>query len=238
MLLYIVCDTMLELNAKKREPGKALGTARVGGALPAVVYGPDQEATPISVVAREFDKLLKEAGTSTLVELHVDDASEPTVVIIKAVQRHPVKGEPTHVDLLAVKMGEEMHVQVPIVYVGEAQIEKAGEGTVVKNLREIEVAALPKDLPSEIEIDISVLATILDTITIGDVQFPEGVRAILNADELVANATAVKEEEVEEGAPEDTLSAEELEAQAAEAAEGGEDDDDASGSKDQAKDES
>lgn len=215
---------MLQITAKPRDAGIKLGLLRADGVVPAVVYGPEKEPISISVAEGDFRRLYRQAGKSTLVELMLPDEKEPTIVIIKAVQKHPVKGSPTHIDLLAVKMGEAMRVDVALVYVGEAPVEKRSEGVVNKELRTIEISALPKDLPHEIEVDVSDLENVGDHITVGDLKMPEGVEAIADKGALVASATGLREEEEEEevGVPEGGLPEGEVAAQADEAAESGE----------------
>ena len=211
---------MLKIKAEKREAGKQLGTTRADGLVPAVVYGPEQEPQSITLPAGDFGRVYAKAGGSTLVELELPGEKEPVIVIIKEVQKHPVKGNLAHADLLAVKMGEEMHVDVSLEFIGEAPVEKRGEGVVSRILRELEIAALPKDLPHELTVDISSLDQVGDQITIEDVKLPEGVRVIGEPDAIVVHAVAITEEEIEEGAPEGGLPEGELEAQAGEAQEG------------------
>jgi len=215
---------MLQITAKPRDAGLKLGLLRADGVVPAVVYGPEKKPISISVAEGDFRRLYRKAGKSTLVELTLPDEKEPTIVIIKAVQKHPVKGSPTHIDLLAVKMGEAMKVDVALVYVGEAPVEKRSEGVVNKELRTIEISALPKNLPHEIEVDVSSLDNVGDHITIGDLKLPEGVEATADQSVLVASATGLREEEEEEevGLPEGGLPEGEVAAQADEAAESGE----------------
>ena len=192
---------MLKLSIAPREKGKQLGTLRAGGSIPAVLYGPGREPVSVVVSRSEFERVYAKAGTSTLIEANMEGGG-PQVVVVRSVQRHPVKGMLRHADLLAVKMDEKMVVQVPLVFVGEAPIEKSGEGVVVKNMHELEIEALPKDLPHDIQVDISGFSTLDGEITVADLTLPEGVEVLDEPENVVVSVIAMREEEIEEGAPE------------------------------------
>jgi large subunit ribosomal protein L25 len=207
---------MLKLNLSPRETvGKQLGTIRAGGSIPGVLYGPGREPMSVTIPRGEFESVYAKAGTSTLIEVAIEGGGSQ-VVVVRGVQRHPVKGMLRHADLLAVKMDEKMVVQVPFLFIGEAPIEKSGEGVVVKSLHELEIEALPKDLPHDIPVDISGFATLDAEITVADLKLPPGVEALDDGEIVVVNVIAMKEEELEEGAPE----GEEVPEDAKEAAEG------------------
>jgi large subunit ribosomal protein L25 len=193
---------MLKLNISPREAaGKQLGTIRAGGSIPGVLYGPGREPMSVTIPRGEFESVYAKAGTSTLIEANIEGAGSQ-VVVVRGVQRHPVKGMLRHADLLAVKMDEKMVVQVPLVFVGESPLEKSGEGVVVKSLHELEIEALPKDLPHDIPVDISGFATLDAEITVADLKLPPGVEALDDGEIVVVNVIAMREEELEEGAPE------------------------------------
>lgn len=204
---------MLTLKIKKREPGSKLGTLRLEGEVPGVLYGPERDATPVTISASDFQKVFSKAGRSTLIEVVVEGEAEPAIAIIRDVQRHPVKDKLTHVDLMAVKMGEEMTVEVPITFTGEAPVEKRTEGIVNREIRSLEIVALPRNLPPEIIVDLSSLADVGDTITIGDLVLPEGSQATAEPEAVVANAVAIREEEEEVGLPGEAVSEGEVDEQ-------------------------
>lgn len=188
------------LTAKKRDvsassPEKLLQE----GQLPAVVYGPKQPSTPIVIPLRDFDKILRNAGESSVIELQgLDGALQ---VLIHEVDRDPLTNNPRHADLYAIEKGAKVEVAVPISYVGESAAVKAG-ANLVKVMHELEIEAAPADLPSEIEVDISVLATIGDQIHVSDLSLPQGVVAHDDAEQVVALVQAVEiEEESPIGAP-------------------------------------
>ena len=209
----VIIALMNKLTATKRSKAERLATIRTNGMVPAVVYGARVENTMISVPAVDFDKILKVAGeTSTIVlELKGDvtkkEVAQNIDVLIHDIQVDPVKGFPIHIDFLAVDMNKAVEVSVPIRFVGTAKAEKDGFGTLVKVLHEIEIEALPKDLPHDIEVDVSFISTLEDFIHAKDIKLPKGVILLTDGSEVVALVAAAKEE-VEESAPVDLASIE------------------------------
>jgi large subunit ribosomal protein L25 len=181
------------LSAKKRDAGEAQAV-REAGMIPAVVYGPEIEPQSVSFDYNTFEKLYKEAGESTMIDLSID-GGEAIKVLIQARQYEPVKNTITHVDFRQIKMGEEMSATISLEIVGEAPVVKTDGGTLNLGVREVNVRCLPKDLVSSIEVDLSVLATFEDTITIADVKLPEGMTSTDEPNTLVATVTAPLSEE-------------------------------------------
>lgn len=181
------------LSAKKRSAtGKAVAKLREGGAMPAVVYGPKQEALSIELSQRDFSKVLEDAGESTVIELSVD--GEPHNVLIHEVDHDPVSGTPRHADFYEIVKGQKVEVSVALNFVGESAAVKGG-ANLVKTMHEVEVEADPMNLPHELEVDISALAEIGSQIVAGDIKLPAGVSLKTDADEVIAIAAAAKEEE-------------------------------------------
>ena len=187
--------TMITLEAQARIAGKALGLLKKSGKIPAVVYGTGISATTISVDAVSFKKALKEAGESTTVTLLIDGKKIPT--LIQEVVFEPIAHKPMHVDFYAVDMNKTIEVSVPIEWGGESAAVKAGLGSLVKVMHEIQVEALPADLPHELHVDISTLVTLDDQIHAKDIVLPKGVTLKANADDVVALVAAQKEEKEE-----------------------------------------
>jgi len=204
---------MNTLTATKRSKADKLAIIRSNGMIPAVVYGARVENTQISVPSMPFIKLLKTAGeTSTIVleiagEKETDKVSKIDV-LIHDVQADPIRGFPIHVDFLAVDMNKPIEVTVPLEFIGVAPAEKSGLGVLVKALHEVEIEALPKDIPHTLSVDVSTLLTLEDQIHVKDIILPKGVTLITEDDEVVALVSEVKEEV--EAAPVD-LSAIEVE---------------------------
>lgn len=185
---------MLTLKATKRENEKP-SDIRANGLVPAVFYGFKKESTAVSVPAIEFMKLFREAGETTAITLDVE--GEKVSTLIHDIQRDPVTGEATHIDFLVVDMNKETEVSVPIEFTGLAEAEKGGLGVVMKVMHEIEVKALPADLPHSIEIDLTPLATLHDVIHAKDIALPKGVSLVTDGEEVVASVSAFVEESEE-----------------------------------------
>ncbi|MEI8270561.1 MAG: 50S ribosomal protein L25 [bacterium] len=198
---------MLALTAKIRNIKDSLDTLRAGGELPAVFYGMGNESTPISISKIEFKKVWRKAGESSTVKITIPKGVID--VLIHDVQVNPVTDEPIHVDFLVIDMNKAIKVEVPLEFSGVSDAVKSGVGTLVKVLHEVEVEALPKDLPHNFVINISSLTTLDSQILVSNIVLPVGVKMITKGEEVVASIAAQKEE-VEETVPVD-LSAIEVE---------------------------
>ena len=199
---------MFVIKATKRNEGVDLDTLRKGGEIPAVFYGAGKTSTSISVSIIDFKKIWREAGESSTVKISIGDNNIDA--LIHEVQVHPVTEEPIHVDFLVVDMNKKIKVNVPLEFVGISNAVKNGLGNLVKVLHEVEVEALPKDLPHNLEIDVSKLEAVNDQIFVSDIKLPTGVVIITNEHDVVASVVAQVEEKEEVVAPVD-LSAIEVE---------------------------
>jgi large subunit ribosomal protein L25 len=199
---------MFVINAKKRDASGSLAHLRQAGEIPAVFYGAGKKNTPVSISTAEFKKLWRQAGESSAVV--VKTGAENIDVLIHEVQVDPVTDEPIHVDFLAIDMTKKIKVKVPLDFTGISNAVKNGLGNLVKVLYEVEVEALPKDLPHNLSVDISKLATVEDTILVSDIKLPSGVVVIEKPEDVVASIILQVEEKEEEPVPVD-LSAIEVE---------------------------
>jgi len=187
---------MLTLPAKIRKTlGKKVKALRERGVLPGVLYGPRiKETLPLEINFKEFEKVYKEAGESTLVSLEIEDKKAP--VLIHEVKLDPLTGKPIHVDFYQPRLEEEVEVTIPIIFEGEAPAVKDLGGTLVKNIHEVEVRALPQNLPHEIKVNMEKLKTFEDDILVKDLPTPKGVKILKELEEVVA--TVAPPEKVEE----------------------------------------
>lgn len=186
----------ISLSATKRDiTGKASKSLLKDGKMPAVVYGPKQDSVPVSLPAREFEKVLKSAGESTVIEL--SGLGAPMQVLIHEVDRDPITNAPRHADLYAIEKGAKVEVSVPLVFTGESEAVKAG-ANLVKVMHEVEIEAAPADLPHDIQVDISRLANVGDQIRVADLVLPARVSVKTPAEDVIA---LVQEVKVEEEAP-------------------------------------
>lgn len=183
------------------KPRTTIGTAaakriRRENLVPANVYGREKDNENIVIDIRELEKALSAAGQ--LIDLNVEDQSR--VVIMKEMQRDPIKGTIQHVDFYEVSMDRPIDTTVAIRLDGEADRESDG-GIVNQVLRQLDISCLPGVIPNSIHIDVSSL-TIGDTILVSDLDIPEGVNVLNDIDEVVVAISApsmeVEEEEEEE----------------------------------------
>jgi len=188
---------MIKLSAKvRKETGRKVGALLNAGKIPAVVYGPGEKNATIEVDYQEFRKVLHEAGESSLVELNIEGEKEKRLVLIHEIQKSPVESTFIHIDFFQADLKEETEAEVPLVFEGEAPAVKDLGGTLVKNMSEIEVKALPQNLPHEIKVSIESLKTFEDRILVKDLILPKDVKATAKPEEIVASVLA--QEDVEE----------------------------------------
>lgn len=190
---------MFLIKAKKREEGVSRDVLKKVGEIPAVFYGAGIATSSISVSIIDFKKIWREAGESSTIKISLD--GKDIDVLIHEVQVHPVTDEPIHVDFLVVDMNKKIKVNIPLEFIGVSSAVKGGLGNLVKALHEVEVEALPKDLPHSLEIDISKLQTVEDQIFVSDIKLSNGVSMITEGEEVVASIILQKEEKEEVAAP-------------------------------------
>lgn len=187
---------VIELKAAKRSiSGKGVQALRKLGKIPAVVYGPKQEATPVELNLREFSKVLESAGESTVVNLVVD--GEGHNVLIHDVDHDPVTNAPRHADFYAIVKGQKVEVEIPLVFVGVSEAVKGG-ANLVKAMHEITIKGDPMNLPHEIEVDISRLENVNDQILAKDVTLPADIVLVTKPEEVIATALEAVEEKLDE----------------------------------------
>ena len=206
--VFVYTIFMFAIQGKKRAAGLKLETLRKSGEIPAVFYGAGKDTTSISVPIIQFKKVWREAGESSAVKVEMPEGAID--VLIHEVQVDPVTDEPIHADFLAIDMKKKIKVKVPLAFEGISGAVKSGIGNLVKVLYEVEIEALPADLPHNLIVDISKLATLNDQIFISDLGLPKGVEVINNPTDVVASIVEQVEEKEEEVVPVD-LSAIEVE---------------------------
>ena len=192
-----------KLIAQKRElMGHKAKKLRREGILPANLFGKKIKSQSLQVNLKEFLKVFEKTGETGLIDLVIDD-KETRPVLVGNVQIEPVSDQPLHVDFHQVNLEEKVTVAVPIHLVGEAPAVVRDEGVLVQPLAEVEVEALPTDLPDHLEADISSLDKIDAAVRVADLKVPKGVVVKTVQEEVVAiiNPKA-KEEEVAPAAEE------------------------------------
>src|SRR5213079_859958 len=185
----------------------AARSLRSRGQVPAVIYGHGRDPLPLSLNARDLDKMLGNIQAErTVIEVIVDGQTAKT--LIREIQRHPIKRQILHVDFQALVAGEKVVVSIPIVLVGTAKGVKLEGGVLDHTLRELEIEVDPSNIPDHVELDVTNMV-IGDSLHVSDIKVPEGVEVLDDPETsvaVVAAPRAVIEEapaaEVVEGAPE------------------------------------
>lgn len=187
----------IEIVANSRTlRGKRVKAMRRAGLLPAIMYGVGMEPQMLELPAHETERILLKVSGSTLIDLKVDKKTHK--VLIREIQREVISRKPIHIDFLEVAMDVTIRAVVPLEFVGEAPAVRDLGGVLVTILNEIEVEALPSDLPDRISVDISSLETIEASLTVSDLEIGAGVTIINEPDDAVANVVyQVVEEEPE-----------------------------------------
>ena len=193
------------LKAQKRSViGKQVKVLRRAGQLPAVIYGKGFDPIAITLDLHNASKILPRISSSHLIVVEVDGIEHNTLVRDK--QREPITGGLLHVDFLEVSLTEKLRTVVIIHVEGEAPAVKNYNGVVIVGTEEIEVEALPRDLPERIVVDISTLAEIGDAIYVRDLVISPKVRVLSDPDEIIVNVAApvveIEAEEVAVAVPE------------------------------------
>lgn len=183
------------LAATKREiTGKHVARLRSAGQLPAVVFGHGVPSQSLTLDGHDFELLQRRIGQNVLVDLSVD-GKKATPVLVQGVQRDPVHRRMLHVDLFAVRMTEELTVDVPLVMIGESYaVEKLG-GTLLHILESVKIKALPDHLPQSIDVSIDGLADFEATVHVRDLTIPSDVTLLTDLDEIVARVQQPRIEE-------------------------------------------
>jgi large subunit ribosomal protein L25 len=184
-------------QAKRREViGKKVKALRRDGMLPAVVYGHNIEPISISLDMRDAMRTLDSISPSALVVLDIDGDKHYTLVRDK--QRNPVRRSIIHIDFQAVSLTETVRADVNINIIGEAPAVETYLGIVVPSLEQLSIECLPTILPDKIDVDISGLNEIGDSILVGDLTIPEGIEVMNDPEDVVVVVIAQAAEEVEE----------------------------------------
>ncbi|MDH7484998.1 MAG: 50S ribosomal protein L25 [Anaerolineae bacterium] len=191
----------LELQAEPRTAvGRGLRKLRDEGYVPAVLYGHGLAAQNLQVAQRALERLLAHGGAHSLISLSVAGVQEPYTVLLREIQRYPTRPQVLHVDFYRVVMTEKLQTSVPLVLVGQSPAVASGMAALIQNLDSVEVECLPGDLPSALEIDISVLERTDQNILVSDLTLPPGVEILEDPEtvlvSLAAARVAVEEEAV------------------------------------------
>ena len=188
---------MFTLSAKIRKDfGKKTKSLRNKDKIPAVVYGPGVKNLSLEVGYEEFEEVFKETGESSLVSLEIEGEKKKRPVLIYEVQKNPVTDRFLHVDFYQASLKEEVEAAIPLVFEGVSPVVKEFGGTLIKDITEVEVKALPQNLPHEIKVNVEGLKTFEDRVLIKDLVVSKEVKILKEPKEVVVSV--LPPEKVEE----------------------------------------
>ncbi|MDD5031800.1 MAG: 50S ribosomal protein L25 [Patescibacteria group bacterium] len=185
-------EIKLEAIARTKENGKG-GKIRKGGFIPAVLYGPSTESRNLKIKKIDFEKTFASAGESSLIDLTIA-GEKPAKVLIKEVQKDPLKDAIIHIDLYQVDMNKKITTEIPLHFIGESPAVKELGAVLVKDIDSVEVECLPGDLVNHIDVDLSVLKNFHDAIKTDDLKLPAGMKLVNETNDIVVNAMEPKAE--------------------------------------------
>lgn len=177
--------------------GRKVKALRKSGIVPANVFGKKTKSVSIQLDVKVLREMLKKAGETSLINLTIEGEKKARPVLVSGYAQDPVSNDLYHVDFHEVDLTEKVTAMVPVKIVGEAEAVKAGNNLVVQK-NEIEVEALPADLPDEIEVDVTALAAVGDSIHASDLKLDRSkVTIMAEEDEVIVTIQEpAKEEEV------------------------------------------
>lgn len=195
------------LKAEKRTiTGKRVKHLRREGILPANMFGKGIKSISLQLPLVEFKNVYGLVHETGLVDLTVDGETHP--ILIQNVHSHPITHTPLHADFFKVNLKEKVKASIPLIAVGEPKAVTDKVGVLLQPLSEVEVEALPADLPENIEVNVANLAQIDESISIEDLKAPAGVEILAEPAEMVFRIGELVSEEAEELAEEEEAAAE------------------------------
>lgn len=178
--------------------GKKLKALRREGILPGNIFGRGIDSLAVQAPKHVVQQLLRTTGRNDLIDLQVNGEDKPRSVLLRSLQRNPVTSEVLHLDFLQVSLTEKMHADVPLVLIGEPPAVTVYSGILLQNLDHLVVQALPADLPSHFEVDVSGLMELESSIHVRDLVLPPSVEVLSDVDQVVAKVAPPRVAEKEE----------------------------------------
>ncbi|MBU0981075.1 50S ribosomal protein L25 [Patescibacteria group bacterium] len=189
------------LPAGKRDKSVLAKNLRKQDMVPAEYYGHGVENLSLQLDYQTFRKVFREAGENTVIDLKIEGIGDKKV-LVQQVDRDPVSNEYSHVELINVRMDEEVTTHVPIELEGQAPAVRELAGVLVQNLDEIEIRCLPGDLIHGVTLNIEVLVDFQTSLHVSDIKLPANITLLTDPELMVATVQPPREEEIEEVAPE------------------------------------
>ena len=177
----------IQLELDQRElTGKKVRRLRRAGIVPVHLYGPGMEPRALQCQASRLIHVLSQAGGATPITITVQGESNTHLAFAREIQWDPRRDDLLHVDLLAVDVSRPVTAQVPIILTGESEGARSVSGTVMQQLRTLDVQALPLEMPSQIELDLVVMEEPDSVIRVADLALPENATVLTDSEEVVA----------------------------------------------------
>lgn len=181
--------------------GKQVNALRRAGKIPVVLYGKHlAQPLTLQVEERALQKVVVQAGRNRLIKLTIDSGA-PRLVLMREVQRNPISGRLVHVDFQEVSLTEKITTEVPLVLIGTSPAVTRGEGLLIHGIDSVEIRVLPADLIPQIEVDVSKLEQVNQSLFVRDLRVSDKIEILTSGDEMVAKVVPVKEEVVTAEAP-------------------------------------
>jgi large subunit ribosomal protein L25 len=204
-----------ELVVELREIlGKRVARLRRQGVLPANIYGHALESVSVQVDGEEFERLMRASTANEVIDVKVSGERSARPVVVHKIQRNPLTSAALHADFYQVSLREKMRAAVPIMVTGQSEAVETYNGVLVHALDEISIEALPLDIPTHLEVDISVLAELESSVHVRDLVVPGNVTVLNEPDAVVVKVESprVMEEELAPAEAEEAAEGEEAEA--------------------------
>ncbi len=184
----------IKLDVQTRDKAMKARDLLRSGLIPLEYYGSGVENKSFQVDYQDFRRTFRKAGGNTVLDLKVDGKDELSV-LIHDVSTHPVTDQITHVDLINVRMDQEIQAKIPLEFVGDAPAVKDEGGTLMTMITEVDVKCLPRDLIHSIEVNVEALVDFNTSISIADLNVPDTVEILNNMEDSVASVAPPRVEE-------------------------------------------
>lgn len=193
--------------------GKKVKKLRTEGMLPSNIYGKNIKSLAVQVSYKDFEKVYKEAGETGLIDVQLNGETKPS--LIHNLQQDYYNHRVLHVDFYQVDLKQKVKTTVPLITIGEPKAVSEKIGLLLKPISEVEVEALPEDLPENISVNVESLETVNAQITVGELKAPKGVTILTDSGQVVAKIGELVSKEAAEQAQAEQKAAEEAKTQAA-----------------------
>ncbi len=188
-----------ELSVEPREvTGKKVAQLRRAGIIPGNIYGHNVASVSVQMPALDLVRTLRAAGVNEVIDVRISGERSARPVVIHHVQRDPITRGILHADLYQVALHEKMRADVPLVLTGTSGAVSAHQGTLLQPSEALHIEALPLDIPSHIEVDVSVLTELDMSIHVRDLNVPANVTVLTDPDVVVARVESPRVAEVVE----------------------------------------